>query len=432
MKRIILTTILFVCGVTTLFAQTTEAPKTVQNQLQKEKEKLIQIARNQHEQNLKNAYAIIDKQFENGEISARKAAKLKQKTQTKSLRAYDKKFRTIQKQYQKRDEFFVKIEEREDIRQQISASQKMIDSVVTAEKQLLKKVILSIDNQVDNKEITENQAQELKLQAARKSSIAIEEKTKIYKEQKENLLSRDSLWIETERSKKNIYIGVGSRHLSQMRTQAKRTQSTGLYLAWAFHNLNSKQNFSNDAFRNWGSKSFEIGYQRNTRIFKNSNLLHLNYGLTFMIDKLKMREDTYFVNNNGIVTIEPFGKPTCVSKFKTNYLTLPVEIEFDFSPSYVCGDKMYHPIRQDFRFGLGAFVGVLTGNRQKVKYTNENGNISQHLDRSHFELNQWIYGVSAHLGYKRMVFYMKYTLTPLFRNNPIAEYPFSVGVRFGG
>lgn len=321
-------------------------------------------------------------------------------------------------------------EQKSRIPNRIFELEKAIDSVTISEKKLLKEAIILIDEKLDNQEITLKEAEEMKLNEARKTSLSIEEKTKIYKQEKQELLkeSQDtiSVVVKLPIKEKKIY---GSWSYER-KYSAKRTQRLGLYMALAFHNLNSSENFSNDAFRNWGSKSFEIGYQMNTRLLKNHNLLHLNYGLTFMIDKLKMREDNYFVNNAGVVTIEPFGHPTRVSKFKTNYLTLPIELEFDFSSPYNKKEgKNYYPVHNSFRFGFGGFIGVLTGNRQKVKYTIGDES-HRHLDRGHFGLNQWIYGVSAHIGYKRTAFYVKYTLTPLFNNNPIKEYPFSVGIRF--
>lgn len=319
-------------------------------------------------------------------------------------------------------------EQKNRISNRILELEKAIDSVTNSEKKLLKKAIILIDERLENEEITPKQAEEMKLNEARKTSFSIDEKTKIYKQEKQELLkeSRDTISVRVQ-----VPMNVKKKYVWYDKIYSdKRTQELGLYMALAFHNVNSRENFSNDAFRNWGSKSFEIGYQINTRLLKNHNLLHLNYGLTFMIDKLKMREDNYFVNNGGVVTIEPFGHPTRVSKFKTNYLTLPIELEFDFSSPYNKKEgKNYYPVHNSFRFGFGGFIGVLTGNRQKVKYTIDDKS-HRHLDRGHFGLNQWIYGVSAHIGYRRTAFYVKYTMTPLFNNNPIKEYPFSVGIRF--
>lgn len=53
------------------------------------------------------------------------------------------------------------------------------------------------------------------------------------------------------------------------------------------------------------------------------------------------------------------------------------------------------------------------------------------MNRKYYNVNEWTYGVSAHIGYGWFSFYARYSLVPLFTNNPINEYPFSVGIRLG-
>ena len=356
----------------------------------------------------------------------------------------------------------------QDFKDKIAQTKRSIDSIVTAEKAQLKERLRTIDYRLDRKEITEIESRDLKREASKEAAEAIRIKTReqseklsallhqriaekhlsdsiIYKKEMQKVI--DSVDIEnrptkTERTevyvhKNYVHIGhsgiyIGNepyREEDYYESDYKRTQGGG-YFALAFHNLNSSEHFSNNHFRLWGSKSVEIGYIRNTRLLKNNNLLHLNYGLSWMMDKLKMKEDEHFVKNGNITEIVPYPKETIKSKFKTMYLILPINLEFDLTDSFTYNDKTYYPTHQAFRVGVGTYVGALLTTKQKVKYT-ENGSTHKDMNRKYYNVNEWTYGVSAHIGYGNFAFYARYSLVPLFTNNPINEYPFSVGIRLG-
>lgn len=356
----------------------------------------------------------------------------------------------------------------QDFKEKIAQTKRSIDSIVTAEKAQLKERLRTIEYRLDRKEITEIESRDLKREASKEAAEAIRIKTReqseklsallhqriaekhlsdsiIYKKEMQKVI--DSVDIEnrptkTERMEvyvdrnyvhidhNGIYIGqVPYREEDYYESDYKRTQGGG-YFALAFHNLNSSEHFSNNHFRLWGSKSVEIGYIRNTRLLKNNNLLHLNYGLSWMMDKLKMKEDEHFVKNGNITEIVPYPKETIKSKFKTMYLILPISLEFDFTEPVQYKGKTYYPAQMGFHAGVGAYVGALLATKQKVKYT-ENGSTHKDMNRKYYNVNEWTYGVSANIGYGWFSFYARYSLVPLFTNNPINEYPFSVGIRLG-
>ena len=356
----------------------------------------------------------------------------------------------------------------QDFKDKIAQTKRSIDSIVTAEKAQLKERLRTIEYRLDRKEITEIESRDLKREASKEAAEAIRIKTReqseklsallhqriaekhlsdsiIYKKEMQKVI--DSVDIEnrptkTERTEvyvdrnyvhidhNGIYIGqVPYREEDYYESDYKRTQGGG-YFALAFHNLNSSEHFSNNHFRLWGSKSVEIGYIRNTRLLKNNKLLHLNYGLSWMMDKLKMKEDEHFVKNGNITEIVPYPKETIKSKFKTMYLILPISLEFDFTEPIQYKGKTYYPAQMGFHAGVGAYVGALLATKQKVKYT-ENGSTHKDMNRKYYNVNEWTYGVSANIGYGWFSFYARYSLVPLFTNNPINEYPFSVGIRLG-
>ncbi|WP_172915608.1 hypothetical protein [Capnocytophaga canimorsus] len=367
-----------------------------------------------------------------------------------------------------------------DYEQVIKASKRAIDSIMEAEKSILKDKFKAIDQMLDSKEINKETAQRMKKEATNATRSTIQNKvrpetqkiTEAIRQKADNDRqftsnqpqkakttnhSQDELSLEYEQAMKkldslfnekpqqkpiyestqkvlksiNINIGCDEKNLKKCDKRDLKRIRGGLNFALAFHNMRSNEHFSNDKFRIWGSKSVEIGYYNNVRLLKDNNLLHLNYGLSWMMNKLKMKDSDYFVNNNGITEIQPYKVPVIKSKFKTHYLILPMNLELDFTPICTYEDKKHYPIHKSFRVGVGAYAGLLLNSKQKVKYR-ASGSTHKELNFNRMNVNEWIYGVSAHIGIGSGVFYARYSLVPLFRNNPTNEYPFSIGMRWGG
>lgn len=338
----------------------------------------------------------------------------------------------------------------------IKHSKQRIDSIISAEKSALKARLLVIDEQIDKGTISQEQGKEQKKALAEASKRIIQEKTQqeaerlslslrsevrnttqntqMIMDKVERTFQQDS--VKDRRLTKNFSVIINrkkwttkdfSRYYDR---HFGRTQS-GLNIALGFHTLASKNSLANDKHRIWGSKSLEIGYVRNTRLMRNDNLLHLTYGLSWMMDKLKMRDDDYYVKTGEQTLIMPYPhKEVIKSKFKSHYLILPVNLEFDFSEPFTYNGKKYYPVHNVFHFAIGGYFGVHIANKQKVKYE-IGGSTHKEVSRKDFNVNPFIYGLSAQLGYRNTVFYARYALSPLFAHNPINEYPFSIGVKFG-
>ncbi|KGB67741.1 hypothetical protein Q787_00410 [Ornithobacterium rhinotracheale H06-030791] len=314
---------------------------------------------------------------------------------------------------------------------QVKAIKNRIDSITTSEKNLLKTEIKKIDESFNKKEIDLATAKQMKLDAAQKSSENINQKVEKEKEQLDLLLSqqvsqsikKESINNSTDSivivRKKNSIKVTTSSHPKDKRKEVRFDNGySGLTFAIGLHALDG--DIAKD-FKVWGSKSIEIGYVRNFSLVKD-NSLTFHYGLSLMIDKLKFKNNDYFVNKNGVTSVEQYPLDLSKSKLKTTYLILPVTFNYNFpSPSNSEG----------FRMGVGAYAGTLLNEKQVLRYRNENGSKIREAVKNNLDATQWIYGVSAHFGYGAWIFYAKYTLTPLFENAPSKSYPFSVGVRFG-
>jgi hypothetical protein len=85
--------------------------------------------------------------------------------------------------------------------------------------------------------------------------------------------------------------------------------------------------------------------------------------------------------------------------------------------------------RSGFNFGLGGFVGLNLNNRQKLKY-DFNGNNEKLKLKNGYNTNNLLYGLSTYAGFGDVTLYFTYTLTPIFKNNPVDLNNVQLGLRF--
>ena len=178
------------------------------------------------------------------------------------------------------------------------------------------------------------------------------------------------------------------------------------------------------------SDFYEWGVSWNTRLLKTNNLLHVKYGLSLQYNNLRPTDDRIFVLDGNKTGLAASGIDLDVSRLRYVNLVLPVHLEFDFTKKTVNGDKTYYPTHDSFRVGLGGYVGANVKEKQIIKYENEDGNTVKNKTKGDFNVNDFVYGVSAYVGYGEVSFYAKYDLQPVFSNNEIDQNNLSLGIRF--
>ncbi|GJH39977.1 hypothetical protein RCZ04_05270 [Capnocytophaga sp. HP1101] len=327
----------------------------------------------------------------------------------------------------------------------IKKSKYTIDSIVFAEKETLKKKLSAVNQLLKEKKISEELSQQMKEELTATTEKNIKEKTATEAEHLAKLIREQATSTSTG-TESNTLTTTGKseaykrameelENIFQKKEEKKvntnrALDEIGLYMAIGFHNLNSSNGFGDNRFKPLGSKSFEIGFTSGFRLLKTNNLLHINYGIAWMHDGLKFKDSEYFVRENEVTkSVAYTANNLNKSKLRTNYLIVPIDFEFDFTSPKTKNGVTTYPVHDSFRVGFGGYVGVSIGNSQKIRY--DDGSIHKNVLRNDLNISPWIYGLSAHLGYKNYAIYARYNLTPLFRNNPVNEYPFSIGIRIG-
>jgi hypothetical protein len=65
-----------------------------------------------------------------------------------------------------------------------------------------------------------------------------------------------------------------------------------------------------------------------------------------------------------------------------------------------------------------------------LKYEDEFGDDVKQKTKKDYNVSNFIYGVSAYIGYKETSLYVKYDLNPLFQDNLVKQNNVSLGVRW--
>lgn len=300
------------------------------------------------------------------------------------------------------------------------------EEIIKSEKGKLRYKIENIQRQLENGVITEEEAEKKKKEAAEFHAKNIENRIAIMENKFE---------LESRNDSHNGYIGLSEDGLTirvneeRERKYDKRTTSDIVFAAGFNNALTEDQSLNDSDFKIGGSRFFEIGWAWKTRVFDNSNWLRFKYGFSFQFNGLKPTDNRYFVNNDGVVSLEEFNYDLDKSKFRTDYLVAPVHFEFGPSKRHETDRTLRFSTEDKFRIGLGGYAGFSIGERQKLKYEIDGDKKKDKL-KGDYNTNDFVYGLSAYMGWGGATLYAKYDLNPLFDAPNPEMHNFSLGLRF--
>ncbi len=317
-----------------------------------------------------------------------------------------------------------------------------IERITAEERSQLKENIKEINSRLNSNEISETEAQQLKKNVAEKSAKHIQQRVSEIEKQLQDLIQHkvdDEIFTEDNRKRFRIGgfdIDFDESHHKRHRSHRRRNRRTNSYtvLAFGLNNLitdGSLNSIDDSEFKFWQSRFFEFGVNHKTRVFKNSSLLYIDYGMSVMYNTLRPRHNQYYVANGNTTTLQTHEMDLDKSKFKNVQLVVPVMLELDFSkPKFSKeDDKIRYRTNRSVRIGAGGFVGVNLKTKQVLKYK-ENDIRVKERQKGDFNVNNFVYGLSAFVGHKDTSFYVKYNLNELFKNATSKQNNISFGVRF--
>lgn len=314
---------------------------------------------------------------------------------------------------------------------QVSEISDNISKITKTQKDSLKIEVDAVNARLERNEISKKAADTEKQQLADKRAAKIEQLVGAEQE-KLNQVVRDKVDGKLGKRKSQFvfsYKKGENDSTSVKETSYKRTTSQFVFALGVNRLVTDGETVDNDNFK-WRSDFYEWGLSFNTRLFKNNNLLHAKYGLSLQYNNLRPNNNKVFVtNDNGQTYLQDSGRDLKLSRFRYVNLVVPVHLEFDFTKKKVNGDKTYFPTHESFRVGLGGYAGLNVKEKQITKY-NEDGHDVKMRENGNFNVNDFIYGVSAYVGYGQVSLYAKYDLQPVFENNITDQNNLSLGIRF--
>ena len=315
-----------------------------------------------------------------------------------------------------------------------------IETITNEEKKALKVEIEAIDNQIIEGKISKEKADELKFKIAEERAFNIETKVAA-EEEKLNQLIQDKVDGKIVSELDTTKVRIGKRFVIKFENDTvnkkpqeykeRRTTSQFVFALGLNNLITAGENLENSDYRVWGSHFYEWGLTYNSRILKNHNLLHAKYGFSVMYNNLRPTENRFFVKNGNQTDLQTAALDLKESRLRNVQLVFPVHLEFDFTPKKLSedGTKTYFRTHESFRIGLGGYGGLNVKSKQITKYTLDGDKIKD-KQKGDFNTSDFVYGLSAYIGYKATSLYVKYDMNPLFKNNAVDQNNVSVGVRF--
>ena len=294
------------------------------------------------------------------------------------------------------------------------------------EREQLKARIRALNNALEKREISERQADSLKLNYAEETALKIEERelsieTKLYGNEFE-LKEKD----EAEEVTNTFYY-------TQKRRESRSYFSNDLVLAVGLNNLlEENSNIENSPYEFIKSYFIELGWSWKTNLIPNSSFLNLRYGFSFQFNTLYPEDKGIFTSVAGEVQRIPYSKPLIRNRLAFTNLVFPIHFEFNSNQkqftSYSANGSYVkqHYNRNSIIFGAGAYGGFHIHNIQRIKGEDFKEKVKNNLD-----FNDLIYGISGYIYFpKAFTIYAKTDLSPLFKNQTGLQNNISLGIRF--
>ncbi len=330
----------------------------------------------------------------------------------------------------------------EEYEQQVADLKAQKERIVQQEKEALKLEVKDINQRMKRGALTEEEANTLKAEVAKKRALNIENRVAIIDNQilliernGENVLTlKETDSIDNEHITFGIHID-GKRAFSFKERRWKeikfdRRTYTDFVLAVGLNNaIIEGQSLDDSPYKVAGSRFLELGIQWRTRVFRNTNWLRLHYGFSFQFNGLKPDGNRIFVQDGDQTTLEEFEFELDKSKLRMDNLVFPVHFEFGPSRFRKTEKSIRYSIQNQVRFGIGGYGGFNLGTRQKLKYSRDGEQVKDKFKRD-YNTSDLIYGLSAYAGFDGMLLYAKYDLNPIFKDAAVEQRNISLGLRF--
>ena len=190
-----------------------------------------------------------------------------------------------------------------------------------------------------------------------------------------------------------------------------------------FANYNDKTNYSSiqaqafapgsnkDRFNLRNGKSIDVNiwiFMQRLNVIK--HVVNLKYGLGLELNNYRFDDESVHINKNPtLITFDETGVHK--NKLATDYVTVPLMLNFNFTPSR----------SKSFGFSGGISAGYLYSSRQKINHSKLHGD---------FDLEKWKLSYIGELNLGIVKFYGSYAFKSMWTKG-LDQTPYNVGIRIG-
>ncbi|TVZ54985.1 hypothetical protein OD91_0224 [Lutibacter sp. Hel_I_33_5] len=321
---------------------------------------------------------------------------------------------------------------------------KKIDEITKEEKDSLKIKVNQINLRLENKEITQTVATQLKKTAAAYHAKNIENRVgaqekllqqlvqdktngKIASTKEDDYDDNNTFTIGNKTFRFSLNKERAEKRISDRKKKWEKKGKRGkastsqFVFAMGVNNVLIDDDFGSldvSNYKFWKSRFYEIGWTWKTRFNRRPSASYLKYGVSFLWNNLRAENNQYHVVNGNTTGLQVHPENLTESRLRHAQVIFPVHFEWDFSKngSYSDGTPR-NRTNKSVRFGLGAFFGFKLGTRQYIEYLDANNVRVEQVEKNDFNTKTVNYGLSTYLGYRDCSFYVKYDLNTLFNNS---------------
>ncbi|MFZ1705073.1 MAG: hypothetical protein WAT79_12060 [Saprospiraceae bacterium] len=330
----------------------------------------------------------------------------------------------------------------ENFSQRVREIAKEIVQVKAEEKEALTAEIESINQKLENNDISLAEAEKLKKAAAERSAQQIEERIGVLEEELSDLVSNvveGAFGKDNDDKEDKVYdeetgeLKLKIKPKKEKKIKGEPRTTTQFVVALGANTLIEDKDLgtiNNDMFQLSNARFYEFGCSYKTRVFTKSNFLHLKYGLSLRVNNVRPNDNQFFVKSGETTALEvDLREYSKDAYFRTVQWVIPMYLEFDFTKPKRQDDVIKFKTQKSFRFGVGGYAGLNSKTRQILNYTADKIKYEERA-KGNYNVNNFVYGLGAYIGYKDLSIYGKMDMNDLFGGESIAYNNLSLGLRW--
>lgn len=294
----------------------------------------------------------------------------------------------------------------------------------------LKEYVVRLNKSIADRDLEQGKADQLKTEYAENIALQIAahrkkidgeiEFTKVRTSISSDDIGGSSIEISTE---KGIEINI-----ADFRKKKKEIFTTsGFTLGVGFNFMDGVGLGIND-FSYENNNYFSLGYQRQTAVSENHKW-RVNYGVAYQSQKTELNGNRIFSPHTDNTQVVGIGFDVKDAKFRQDQLVFPFQLEYggNSKKEYEDGRIRYNQWN-NWKVGIGGFVGFNMSSRLKLRYE-ENGRDIKQATVNAFDTNPFVYGVDAYVGRDNFTFFGRMNLNNVFKSDSVDAQYVSFGIR---